>query len=136
MRPPRPISLLLLLLGWLSIGAAMVGVVLPGLPTTPFLLLSAWLFSMGSPRLERWLRDHPRFGPILREWGERRALPLRAKVTATVLKLLAVVLFYAQTRHVLWTFLLAALLAGVSIYLWSRPTIRRGTPYFGDAEGE
>ena len=118
-----PFAFLFLLLGWLSVGAAAVGIALPGVPTTPFLLLAAWLFSLGSPRLERWLRSHPRFGPPLREWRERRALSLRAKVTATSLKALAVVLLFLKTGSVLGTALLAILLGAVSVYLWSRPTV-------------
>jgi hypothetical protein len=123
MRGSRSFSLLYLLLGWLFLGAGAIGVALPGLPTTPFVLLAAWFFSMGSPRLERWLRQHPRFGPTLREWRERRALSLGTKVTATLFKALAVVLFYVTTGELLWAAILAVLLGGISLYLWSRPTI-------------
>ncbi|MFC6632681.1 YbaN family protein [Microbulbifer taiwanensis] len=69
-------------LAWISLGLAIAGVVLPLLPTTPFLLLSAWAAAKGSPRLALWLEEHPRFGPILEAWRTQGAVPLSAKITA------------------------------------------------------
>lgn len=74
-----PLRLLCLGLGWLMVGLAVAGIFLPILPTTPFLLLAAGLFARASPRLERWLLEHPTFGPSLRLWRERGAIPTRAK---------------------------------------------------------
>lgn len=71
----------------LGLGAAalaVAGLALPVLPTTPFLLVSAWAFARSSPRLEAWLRDHPRLGPPLSAWEERRAIPRGAKAVAVV----------------------------------------------------
>ncbi|WP_250458655.1 YbaN family protein [Microbulbifer litoralis] len=74
-------------LAWISLGLAMAGAVLPLLPTTPFLLLSAWSATRGSPRLARWLHEHPRFGPMLRAWREEGAVPRSAKVSGMALML-------------------------------------------------
>lgn len=63
-------------------GLALAGVALPLLPTTPFLLVAAWAFARSSPRLDAWLRAHPRLGPALAAWEERRAIPLKAKAAA------------------------------------------------------
>lgn len=69
-------------LGCLAAGAAIAGVVLPLVPTTPFVLVAAWAFARSSPRLDAWLRNHPRLGPPLDAWERRRAIPARAKAVA------------------------------------------------------
>lgn len=66
-------------LGWTMVLLGLLGVVLPGLPTTPFLLLAAFAFGKSSPRLKAWLESHPTFGPPIRDWEERGAISRRAK---------------------------------------------------------
>lgn len=75
----------LVVLGWLAIVLATLGVVLPLLPTTPFLLLAAWCFARSSPRFHAWLLYRSWFGPYLRHWQEHRALPPGAKGKAVVM---------------------------------------------------
>lgn len=64
----------------LIVGA--IGVVVPGLPTTPFVLLAAACFVRASPRAHAWLLRNPTFGPLLREWEDHRSMPRRAKRVA------------------------------------------------------
>jgi uncharacterized protein len=71
--------------GTLFLGLGVVGIFLPLLPTTPFLLLAVACFARSSRRIFNWLLNHPRFGPLIREWREYRAMPYRAKRTALVL---------------------------------------------------
>lgn len=72
--------LVYILIGIFSVALGVLGVALPLLPTTPFLLLAAWAFARSSPRLERWLTTHPRLGPPIEAWRARRAIPTRVKV--------------------------------------------------------
>ncbi|MDX2091267.1 MAG: YbaN family protein [Kofleriaceae bacterium] len=71
-----------LVIGLIFVGLGVLGAILPVLPTTPFLLVSLWAFSKSSARLERWLLEHPRFGPRLVAWRTNRVIPLPVKLTA------------------------------------------------------
>ena len=72
-------------LGTLFLLLGLFGLFLPVLPTTPFLLLAAACFARSSRRIFNWLLNNPRFGPLIREWREYRAIPHRAKRIALVL---------------------------------------------------
>ena len=94
---------------------------MPLLPTTPFVLLAAFCFSRGSERCERWLLEHPRFGPMVRDWRERRAVPLRAKQLATVMMALGSVwAAFTLPARVAW--LPAVVCTAVACGLWRLPT--------------
>ena len=69
-------------LGLVCFGLGVLGAFLPVLPTTPFLLVSLWAFSLSSKRLETWLLNHRRFGPRLVAWRKERVVPLPVKLTA------------------------------------------------------
>ena len=78
-------KLLLNAAGLVSLALGIVGIFLPLLPTTPFLLLSAACFLRGSVRLHYWLTHHRIFGPYIRNYQEYRAVPLRTKVAALIM---------------------------------------------------
>lgn len=71
-----------LVIGLTSLALGIVGVVLPLLPTAPFVLLSAYCFARSSPRLHDWLLTHRSFGPLIRNWEQHRAIAPRAKLLA------------------------------------------------------
>lgn len=70
------------LAGAVSLALGMVGIFLPGLPTTVFVLIAAACFAKASPRLHQWLLDHRLFGPMVRDWEQHRSLTRRTKVVA------------------------------------------------------
>jgi uncharacterized protein len=74
--------LLYLSLGFASVAIGAVGIVLPLLPTVPFMLLAAFFFARSSPRLEAWIVEHRRFGPHVRAWRERGAISPTGKRAA------------------------------------------------------
>lgn len=76
--------LLYLCLGFASVALGAAGIVLPLLPTVPFMLLAAFFFARSSPRLEAWIVGHPRFGPHVRAWRERGAISPAGKRAALV----------------------------------------------------
>ena len=73
---------LLLGIGWLSVTLGVIGIFLPILPTTPFLLLAAACFVRSSRRVYVWLVTHPRLGPWIRDYLDGHGIPLKAKVYA------------------------------------------------------
>lgn len=112
-----------LVLGLALVAIGFVGAFLPVLPTTPFLILAAGCFARSSTRLEAWLLDHRRFGPLLRAWRERGAIPLRAKFMALAGSAFGFVVFDHASPPGLWPRLAVAviMLFGVG-YVFTRPS--------------
>ena len=104
-----------------SVGLGMVGVVVPGLPTVPFLLLGAWAAGKGWPRFEAWLLAHPRWGPTIRRWRDHGAVPRRAKWAATVMMLASSVVLVLSAVPTFVKVGVPLLMACVAIWLWRRP---------------
>lgn len=69
-------------LGWTALGLGLVGVLLPVMPTTPFIILSAFAFGRGSPAMRARLERNRHFGPAIRQWEERGAIRRRHKAMA------------------------------------------------------
>ena len=109
------------LIAWVSLALGSAGVVIPGLPTVPFLLLAAWAGSHGWPELEQRLLEHPEYGPLIRRWRERRAVPRRAKWMATVLMVFSVVTVMLAPLPVWLQWGLPVFLLCIATWLWTRP---------------
>ena len=103
-----------LVAGWVCVGLAVLGLVLPLLPTTPFLLLAAACFARSSERFYAWLVNHKTFGPLVREWREHRSIPYRTKVVAIVLMTLSLGVSIAFFVRPAW---LQAVLAVIGLLL-------------------
>jgi uncharacterized membrane protein YbaN (DUF454 family) len=109
------------LLAYVSLGVGIVGIFVPGLPTTVFVLISAWAASHGSERLHRWLLDHPRFGPAIRDWQAHGAVSRKGKWMAslTMLACALITLWCVPLAWVKWTSI--SIMACVCLWLWLRP---------------
>ncbi len=107
--------------GWSMVGLGLIGVFVPGLPTTVFLIVAFWAFSRSSERFQMWLWNHPRFGPSIRNWHQHRVIPLRGKIAAAVMmgaSFVYVSAFVAED----WVVpgLLAAVMVPAAAYVMSR----------------
>lgn len=117
----RLVRLLYALLAYTSLGVGLVGLVLPGLPTTEFVLLAAWAASRSSPRLSQWLENHRLFGPILANWRNGRAIARRAKLAASASMLTALAIMLLTLPHGYWLYAVIAGMALGNLWIWSRP---------------
>ncbi len=108
-------------LGWGAVALGLLGVVLPVLPTTPFLLVAAFAFGKSSPRARAWLIDHAHFGPAIADWEERGAISRRAKTLAV--SMMSLVFVASLVMGAPWGVLAAqALLMGAgAAFVLTRP---------------
>ncbi len=113
-----------LLLAYLFLALALVGVVLPGLPTVPFLLLAAWFAARGSERLHHWLYAHPHFGALLIDWEQQGAVSRRSKRIAVVLLTVSWGIMYWRIDSAWLLAALALLFGAVATFLLTRPEPR------------
>ena len=109
------------LLAYASLGVGIVGIFVPGLPTTVFVIAAAWAATRGSRRLERRLLAHPHFGPVILAWREHGAVSRRGKkmATATMAVCAAITLWCVP---LFWVKVLSiSCMAVVCGWLWRRP---------------
>jgi len=114
----RTVRVLLWAAGSVSLALGLIGVVVPGLPTTPFILLAAACYAKASPRLHGWLVNHRWMGPMVRDWETHRSLTRRTKTVAQVSMVLMVGLSAWGFRNqpvVLGVLLLAAVIGVVVV---------------------
>jgi uncharacterized membrane protein YbaN (DUF454 family) len=113
-------------LGWCAVALAVAGVIVPGLPTTVFVLAASYCFSRSSPRFERWLRENPWLGPPLQRLASGGGLPLSAKRAALTAMWTAVLLSSGVLVGIHWALALGTIgLGGVGTLsiLFGVPTV-------------
>lgn len=118
-----PVRWLLIGAGWLSLALGVIGLLLPVLPTTPFILLAAGCFARSSARFHAMLLRNRSFGPLLREWEQHRSIPRRTKrwaITLMSLTLGSSVVFFVKPLAL--QLALAAMGVGVAIWIWRIPS--------------
>lgn len=114
--------------GWLWLSAAYIalalgaiGVVVPGLPTVPFILLASFCAARGSRRLHAWLLAHRTFGPMIRDWEAHGAVSRRAKRLALwMMALCSLLMWLSPARFWMWA-TGTGIMAVVGVWLWRRP---------------
>ena len=112
---------LLQLLAWLSLALGLLGVFLPVLPTTPFILLAAWAAARSSPRLQAWLEGHPLFGNMIRDWRQGGVVSRRAKWSASIVMACSALVILLVVRKPWVQAVAIGSMACVLTWLWLRP---------------
>ncbi len=110
--------------GFVMLGVGGLGIVLPLIPTTPFVLAAAACFSRSSPRFERWLTNHPVVGQPLRDWREARAISTRSKAIAIATMAVGFAVLMASGTHAALQVTVAAILLTCATFILSRPSRR------------
>ena len=115
------------IVGWVSLFLGVLGIVLPLLPTTPFVLLSAFCFSKSSKRFHLWLLNHKLFGPLVTDWQRHGVIQLKAKILATISMLVMVsVSLYFVNIPLLYVGIILLSISCVLVFIWSRPSKPKG----------
>jgi uncharacterized protein len=104
-------------LGLFFVGMGYLGAILPGLPTTPWLLLASYFFTRSSPRLEAWLRKTPYFGSLITDWEAHRGIRPRIKISAICMIVLVVGYTVLFSRAPIWVKYTAGSAASLGVFL-------------------
>ena len=107
--------------GWLAVGCALIGALLPILPTVPFLLIALWAFGRSSDRMRERLLADPVFGPDIRRWQERGAIRRGAKILSIGSMSASVVISLLLGVPVQAVAIQAVILAAVALFILTRP---------------
>ena len=113
--------LVALILAYFFLALAIVGMFLPGLPTVPFLLLTAWFAARSSARLHSWLYAHPHLGNLLINWEQQGAVSRTSKVIAVLMLITSWIVMYHRLDNVWGLVGIAVLFVVIATYLVSRP---------------
>ncbi len=110
---------------WLCIGLGIAGFILPLMPGFVFLLIAAWAAPKGSAKAEKWLNEHPRFGPMLKDWEEHRAVSPFAKIFAIVFMSFSWLLLWYNAVHQFILVAVILIFIAVAAYLISLPSSKK-----------
>lgn len=113
-------NVLYVTLGFLSFTLGVIGVVTPILPTTPFILLAAWCFARGSPKLHAKLLSNKHFGPMIVDWTEHGRIRKSVKVRAILLLVLGISISIYLVKLLLLQVMLICIGLGVSLFIATR----------------
>ena len=112
---------LLFVLAWISFILGVIGAFLPILPTTPFLILSAYLFSKSSPKFHAWILTLPMAGEAIREWRDERVIRPRAKILCSVMLLISLFMIWQVAKvHLIIRLIASLIMISVGIFVVTR----------------
>jgi len=116
---------ILLVLGFISLGLGLVGSVLPLLPTTPFLLLSAYLFSKSSDKWYRWLINLPKVGGQIQDWNEHGVISVKSKVFCAI-SIFGVSIWISLILdvHYVVKIVIPIILISLLVFILTRPSVK------------
>ena len=120
-REIKTLRIIWVLSGLSALFLGLVGIILPLLPTVPFLLLAAFCFARSSKHLHHWLIYHPKLGPPIQEWNEKGSIRRSAKIWASVSILVAFTISIIFEVKINVLLIQAVVLTCVMIFIWSRP---------------
>lgn len=109
--------------GWLNVGLGLIGIVVPGMPTTVFLIAALWAFSKSSERFRLWLWNHPVFGASIRDWHEHRVIPYRAKILATSMMALSLAVVAAFSEDLMLPMAMLVVMVPAALYVNTRASV-------------
>ncbi|MFO8149992.1 MAG: YbaN family protein [Trueperaceae bacterium] len=113
---------LFIALGWLCVASGAIGVVVPGWPTTIWIILATYFFARSSPRFYNWVMNHRVFGPLIRDWRDGKGMTARAKAVAVTTIILTIGISIAVIPVVWVKALLLAIMVILCTYLLRLPT--------------
>ncbi len=116
-----PLRYLLMFFAGLCVALGVIGIFVPGLPTTVFILMAGWAAARSSPRFSAWLESHRLFGPMLKNWRETRSVSRRAKWSATVMMAFCALMLFLTTKKPWLAETITAVMGLVLAWLWHRP---------------
>lgn len=108
--------------GYSSVAVGVAGTVLPFLPAAPFFILAAYAFSRGSPKVESWLLEHPRWGPVIRDWRRSRAISKKVKTASMSVICATPVLSWALGFEPIVLGIQGVVLTMVAAFIATRPS--------------
>jgi uncharacterized membrane protein YbaN (DUF454 family) len=119
---------LYLAVGWVSVVLGAIGVIIPILPTTPFLIVAVWAFSRSSPVFAERIRNHSVVGPYIRDWQDHGIIPVKAKMLACLMMGTASLYLNTWSQAPKWVGIGASvIMGGIAVYVVTRPSRRAGS---------